>query len=89
MVKLYDLTDYCKNEIMEGDNPFTVPVGLLCHRVGSNLKRTGQRRMADARAMFENCLRLLDDAKHAQVRTPVISGTRLGSACFLLSFSHF
>ncbi|XP_059139586.1 erythroid differentiation-related factor 1-like [Physella acuta] len=67
MVKLYDLTDYCKNEIMEGDNPFTVPVGLLCHRVGSNLKRTGQRRMADARAMFENCLRLLDDAKHAQV----------------------
>uniref|UniRef100_A0A2C9M859 Erythroid differentiation-related factor 1 n=1 Tax=Biomphalaria glabrata TaxID=6526 RepID=A0A2C9M859_BIOGL len=67
MVKLYDLTDYCKNEISEGDNPFTVPVGLLCHRVGTNLKRSGQRRMADARAMFENCLRLLDETKHAQI----------------------
>ncbi|KAH9489661.1 hypothetical protein Btru_056271 [Bulinus truncatus] len=67
MVKLYDLTDYCQSEISEGDNPFTVPVGLLCHRVGSNLKRSGQRRLADARAMFENCLRLLDDTKHAQV----------------------
>ncbi|CAL1540361.1 unnamed protein product, partial [Lymnaea stagnalis] len=67
MVKLYDLTDYCKNEIAEGDNPFTVPVGLLCHRVGRNLKRSGQRRMADARAMFENCLRLLEETKHAQV----------------------
>lgn len=67
MVKLYDLTDYCKNEISEGDNPFTVPVGLLCHRVGRNLIRTNQRRTADVRAMFENCVRLLDENKHAQV----------------------
>ncbi|CAG5124331.1 unnamed protein product, partial [Candidula unifasciata] len=67
MVKLYDLTDYCKNEISEGDNPFTVPVGLLCHRVGRNLIRSKQRRTADVRAMFENCVRLLDENKHAQV----------------------
>ncbi|XP_005109257.2 uncharacterized protein LOC101857061 [Aplysia californica] len=67
MVKLYDLTDYCKSQIVEGDNPFTVPVGLLCHRVGTKLKMSGQRRSADSRAMLENCLRLLDDTKHSEV----------------------
>ena len=67
MVKLYDLTDHCQNEMGEGDNPFTVPVGLLCYRVGRNLKVTGQRRSADCRALLENCLRLLDDSKHSQV----------------------
>jgi len=67
MVKLYDLTDYCKGEIIEGDNPFTVPVGLLCYRVGRNLKVSGQRRSADSRAMLENCLRLLDESKHSQM----------------------
>lgn len=67
MVKLYDLTDHCKNEMLEGDNPFTVPVGLLCYRVGRNLKVSGQRRSADARAMLENCLRLLDENKHEEV----------------------
>ena len=74
MVKLYDLTDYCKNEIDEGDNPFTVPVGLLCYRVGRNLKMSGQRRSADSRAMLENCLRLLDDTKHSQVCTGYTGG---------------
>ena len=67
MVKLYDLTDLCKDKIVSGENPFTVPVGLLCHRVARNLRTSGQRRNADSRAMFENCLRLLDDSKHCQV----------------------
>ncbi|RUS90966.1 hypothetical protein EGW08_001270 [Elysia chlorotica] len=66
MVKLYDLTDLCKDKIVTGENPFTVPVGLLCHRVARNLRTSGQRRNADSRAMFENCLRLLDDTKYCQ-----------------------
>ncbi|GFN84148.1 erythroid differentiation-related factor 1-like, partial [Plakobranchus ocellatus] len=66
MVKLYDLTNLCKDKIVTGENPFTVPVGLLCHRVARNLKFSGQRRNADSRAMFENCIRLLDDSKYCQ-----------------------
>ncbi|GFS03137.1 erythroid differentiation-related factor 1-like [Elysia marginata] len=66
MVKLYDLTDLCKDKKEAEENPFTVPVGLLCHRVAGNLRTSGQRRNADSKAMFENCLRLLDDTKYCQ-----------------------
>ncbi|XP_046542341.1 erythroid differentiation-related factor 1-like [Haliotis rubra] len=70
VVKLYDLTVLCGDEIKEDSNPFVVPVGILLYRVARNLRQTGGKmKTATIRTLLENCLQLLNEEKHSQVCT--------------------
>ncbi|XP_071089090.1 erythroid differentiation-related factor 1-like isoform X2 [Haliotis cracherodii] len=70
VVKLYDLTILCGDEIKEDTNPFVVPVGILLYRVARNLRQTGGKmKTATIRTLLENCLLLLNEEQHSQVCT--------------------
>ena len=68
VVKLYDLTALCDSS-QALQNPFTVPVGMLLYRVARNMWTNFRHRKASViRTLLENCLFLLDQEKHSQVR---------------------
>ncbi|XP_014260626.1 erythroid differentiation-related factor 1 [Cimex lectularius] len=77
-VKLYDLTSLCSDTLEEkGQNPFTVPVGMLLYRVARNMKANGgEGQLATIRILLKNCLSLLDKEKYPHIVT---------SAHFILS----
>ncbi|XP_073997075.1 erythroid differentiation-related factor 1 isoform X2 [Rhodnius prolixus] len=70
-VKLYDLTSLCSDSLEEkGQNPFTVPVGMLLYRVARNMKASGDAsQAATIRILLKNCLSLLDKEKYPQIVT--------------------
>ena len=85
VIKLYDLTTLSEREASmssatgSGDasaaadareqNPFTVPVGILCYRVARNLRQTsGRKRAPVIRKLLESSLLLLDKDDYAQVQ---------------------
>jgi hypothetical protein len=71
IVKLYDLTSLCSESLVEkGQNPFTVPVGMLLYRVARNMKHSADpasARPGTIRALLTNCLALLPREKYPQV----------------------
>lgn len=67
VVKLYDLTALCSDSV--NDSPFTVPLGMLLYRVARNLwQQDVKKKRSTIRTLLENCLILLDEDKHAQVK---------------------
>lgn len=71
VVKLYDLTSLCSEKDVEnGQNPFTVPVGMLLYRVARNMKHTSDRRQPGTiRMLLKNCVKLLSEEKYPEVVT--------------------
>ncbi|XP_054259203.1 erythroid differentiation-related factor 1 isoform X2 [Macrosteles quadrilineatus] len=73
IVKLYDLTSLCSENLVEkGQNPFTVPVGMLLYRVARNMKHSADpasMRPGTIRALLNNCLSLLPKEKYPQIVT--------------------
>ena len=77
VIKLYDLSTLSGDSRAGGDNsatdtraqnPFTVPVGILCYRVARNLRQTsGRKRAPVIRKLLESSLLLLDKNDYAQV----------------------
>jgi hypothetical protein len=66
-VKLYDLTTLCSDNV--NDSPFTVPLGMLLYRVARNMwQQECRKKRATIRTLLENCLLLLDEEKHSQVK---------------------
>ena len=69
VVKLYDLTALCDSSQASNENPFTVPIGMLLYRVARNIWTNFRHRKAPViRTLLENCLFLLDQEKHSQVK---------------------
>jgi len=74
-VKLYDLTSLCSESLVEGrcegQNPFTVPVGMLLYRVARNLKHNPDVGIPSSpitiQMLLNNCLKLLNKTKYPQV----------------------
>ncbi|KAL4111775.1 hypothetical protein QTP88_015664 [Uroleucon formosanum] len=79
VVKLYDLTSLCSESLVEGrcegQNPFTVPVGMLLYRVARNLKHNPDVGIPSSpitiQMLLNNCLKLLNKTKYPQIVTSV------------------
>ncbi|CAH1374318.1 unnamed protein product [Tenebrio molitor] len=70
VVKLYDLTSLCsENDVENGQNPFTIPVGMLLYRVARNMKHTSYRQPGTIRMLLKNCVKLLPEEKYPEVVT--------------------
>ncbi|EEZ97828.2 Erythroid differentiation-related factor 1-like Protein [Tribolium castaneum] len=70
VVKLYDLTSLCSEKDVEnGQNPFTIPVGMLLYRVARNMKHTSDRQPGTIRMLLKNCVKLLPEEKYPEVVT--------------------
>jgi hypothetical protein len=67
VVKLYDLTSLADNQ-EDQSNPFTVPLGRLLYRVACNMWKNGNKSRKKIQLLLENCLLLLDEEKHSQVK---------------------
>uniref|UniRef100_A0AAY4DUY5 Erythroid differentiation regulatory factor 1 n=1 Tax=Denticeps clupeoides TaxID=299321 RepID=A0AAY4DUY5_9TELE len=71
IVKLYDLTTLCEEDPEEKcQNPFTLPVAVLLYKVASNMilkKKQNRKHYGTIRTLLLNCIRLLDEARHAQI----------------------
>ncbi|KAG8224567.1 hypothetical protein J437_LFUL002171 [Ladona fulva] len=70
IVKLYDLTSLCTDVLDEnGQNPFTVPVGMLLYRVARNMKHPKQnkRQQATVQRLLKNCIALLAKEKYPKI----------------------
>lgn len=72
VVKLYDLSTLCKEEV--GDkNPFIVPVAMLLYTVAKNIRNTQEKlspkTAGRVKSLLENCLKLLPPDKHPQIVT--------------------
>ncbi|XP_046386982.1 erythroid differentiation-related factor 1 [Ischnura elegans] len=70
IVKLYDLTSLCTDILDDrGQNPFTVPVGMLLYRVARNMKnpKPNKRQQATIQTLLKNCLTLLAKEKYPRI----------------------
>ncbi|XP_071447094.1 erythroid differentiation-related factor 1 [Hetaerina americana] len=70
IVKLYDLTSLCTDVLDDkGQNPFTVPVGMLLYRVARNMKnpKPNKRQQATIQTLLQNCLALLEKEKYPRI----------------------
>ncbi|XP_010713157.1 erythroid differentiation-related factor 1-like isoform X2 [Meleagris gallopavo] len=71
IVKLYDLTTLCEETEDKYQNPFTMPVAILLYKVACNMmlkKNQNKKHYGTIRTLLLNCLKLLDNGRHPQVR---------------------
>ncbi|XP_045047464.1 erythroid differentiation-related factor 1 isoform X5 [Desmodus rotundus] len=70
IVKLYDLTTLCEETEDKYQNPFTMPVAILLHKVACNMmmkKNQNKKHYGTIRTLLLNCLKLLDKSRHPQI----------------------
>lgn len=71
IIKFYDLTSLCPKSLVEGKNPFNVPVAMLLFRVVCKskdyLKDDKQLCSDNINILVNVCLQMLNKTKHSQV----------------------
>ncbi|XP_050296078.1 erythroid differentiation-related factor 1 [Anthonomus grandis grandis] len=72
VVKLYDLTSLCSEEdVLKGQNPFTIPVAMLLYKVARNMKssKNSRSQLATIRMLLKNTVKLLPEEKYPEIVT--------------------